>query len=91
MKIKHKNFLNILYNLYLGYNHNYDILNFTQYFYTICIYCVKIFNNNITISLNCFEIKKMLIENYYYRQKLDLKEKLENKLSTKNKTKGIKI
>lgn len=57
------------------------------------------FNEKITSKLSVMQypcnhgqvFNKEIIENYYYRQKLDLLEKLENNLTTKTKEKRIKI
>lgn len=58
-----------------------------------------IFNKEIKYELSYMEypcnhgkiFNKYIIENYYYRQKLDLLEKLENNLTTKTTEKRSKI
>ena len=49
----------------------------------ICYYIIgKVYLN--------LELKDMIIENYYYREKQDLNKKLENKLQRKNDKEKVK-
>ncbi len=67
-------------------------VDFENYFFTYIFnkknkYIELFYTENIHIKkyLN-LQIGKMLLDNYFYRQKIDLYNNLENKLQTKNTT-----